>query len=1006
MLSPLALILLAVAAPAALGIAATILPTRAVAPRVITALLGPATSVAALLHLATIETPANAAVHTLSYAPAINLDLAFRADKLSLFFALLVAAIGALIVLYARGYFGPDQRDLKRFYPLLGFFASSMVGLVLADSFLAMFLFWELTSVSSFLLIGWHREDKTSVRLALQALVITGTGGMLLLAGLIALGVHTNTWSFSELAALQSLTPGPLLTAAFLLIFAGAAAKSAQWPLHFWLPGAMAAPTPVSAYLHSATMVKAGVYLFARLHPAFADLDLWTPVLVSFGATTMLLGAYVAFRATELKRIFAYTTVSQLGLLTTAYGLGGLTYKDDPNLVWPVTQILNHALYKAPLFIIAGAIMHNLHKKHLTQLNGLARTAPVLAFTALGAAWALAGLPFSLSFAAKEAFLEQIAHAAHDHPWFWAVATMAVATAIFNVAIFTRFARTFFAKPDPTSHDEAHDQEHHKDNPLWASCIWWPATLLVAFQFLGGIAPGTFERIFGSLETHPLVWDHIPGVLHAVTHPGPPLVMSAIAIALGLALGFSNLLKRPIADIHANLFPATIRTIESTGYHLFRTVQSGNLRTYLFVVLAALLVGLTWTIFADAERLLTFPDVGSFAWAPLEIQIAAVTLTALICGCALVLPIVRTRVVRVLILGICGFAVTGMYIVYAAPDLALTQIMFEIVSVILFMLALRLLPEELKFRVRQYVPARIVFSAATGIAIAWLMLHVGAAADQETIRAYNEYEAQKTLQLADAHTIPAADTPLADTQSDHHAPHVNAAPERLGGWFLQNSYTGTTPDTEGRGGGGFNVVNVILVDFRGYDTIGEITVLAITLMGVLALLGSVPAPRSVAEADGKLVLGPQPHLRSSLLRSAMKLLVPLILLFAAYVFFKGHNEPGGGFIAGLIASVGLAAYRMTAGNIALRTLVPIKPGISAAIGLAIALATGFAPLAVSLATNGAHGGPFLTSDNQYVGLPGGGTFHWTSVMLFDLGVFIVVVAAATGIVNRFEEELE
>jgi len=353
-------------------------------------------------------------VDPIALVPSVGMELSFITDGLSIFFGLLVSGIGCLIALYARAYFGKDDEEsLWRFYPLLGVFATAMMGVVLSDNIITLFAFWELTSVSSFLLIGWNRTDPKAVRLAMQAFLTTGLGGMALLGGLVLLATATvgsgdGSWSISAITAAMSsgtLANASLVPWAFGLIFIGAGAKSAQWPLHFWLPGAMAAPTPVSAYLHSATMVKAGVYLFGRLFPALHGVVWWAPVLIIIGAITMLLGGFLALRSSELKKIFAYTTVSQLGLLTCMYGLGSFEHHHESNLIWPVMQILNHALYKAPLFIIAGAIMHATGKKMLGDIKGLWYTHRILALIALLAAYALAGGPLTLSFTAKEAFL-------------------------------------------------------------------------------------------------------------------------------------------------------------------------------------------------------------------------------------------------------------------------------------------------------------------------------------------------------------------------------------------------------------------------------------------------------------------------------------------------------------------------------------------------------------------------------------------------------------------------
>ena len=999
----LTLALLAVFAPVVTGGATLLLPARWITARVGLALVGPLVAVAALL-----QHGVSAQVAGLAFAPTLGLELSFVADELGMFFGLLVSGIGCLIVLYARGYFGRDAASLRRFYPMLGLFTTAMMGIVLSDNLLGLFMFWELTSVSSFLLIGWNTRDRTSAKLAMQAFAVTGLGGLVMLAGLIALGVTGDVWSFSELNTAISQgalsIASPIALTAFALIFVGAMAKSAQWPLHFWLPGAMAAPTPVSAYLHSATMVKAGVYLLARLFPVMRELSWWTPALVFFGSMTMIVGGYMAIRSDALKKIFAYTTVSQLGLFVAAYGLGGLNYAPgghgeassgagDPNIIYPITQILNHALYKAPLFILAGAIAQRTGKKLLGQCQGLARTHVLLGVLVLLAAYAMAGLPLTLSFTAKEAFLYQVQHGAASHSAIWLVGAAAVFMALCNVAIFVRIAATLLGRPtDAPAQDRA-------EGGLWGAFIWLPAAVLVVWQFVGGVAPGVFERLVHPIETDTgNYWTHLPSLIDALTHPSMALGMSGLAIGLGLAVGFAPMWRTPRRDLHDHLFPGSLRGGERVGFSVFSALQRGDIRVYVAVSLGVLVGTMATTFWLDRGAMLALPDLPAIGDG--DYMLAGVLMTVLVCVSALMLPIVRSRIVRVLILGTCGFSVVGMYLLYQAPDLALTQLMFEIISVVLFLLALRLIPEP-SAQVRAYAKPRVIFATLVGVCVGWITLHAGAAADASAVDAWaqaqaaNEARAEAPSQAA-IQTVATGETAIADKASK--APFVQPDDTRLGGWMLRNSYAGTTENANGRGGGGNNVVNVILVDFRGYDTFGEITVLAIAMMGVLSLIAACPVPLGLPER------GPQPHLRSLMLRQAMKLLLPLSLLFAGYVFFKGHNEPGGGFIAGLIAAVGLAAFRMSDGGEALKRLLPIKPGLTAAIGIAIALATGVAPLLIDLFTG--HGGAFFASHNAYINLIGGGQFHWTSVLLFDLGVFIVVVAVAVGMINRFEEELD
>lgn len=957
------------------------------------------------------------------FAESMHMSMTFNPDALGLFFGLLVSGIGTLIVLYARGYFGPDRNDLYRFFPTLGLFATAMMGVVLADNMLAMLTFWELTSLSSFLLIGWDRDNPRAVKLAVQALATTGLGGLALLGGILLMGTATGEWALSGVIEVLSSERLPaqhagMIPWAFALLFLGGATKSAQWPFHYWLPGAMAAPTPVSAYLHSATMVKAGVYLFARLWPAMETFEFWGPTLAPVGAVTMLLGAYLALRSSELKKIFAYTTVSQLGLLTCMYGIsasgfvdlggghgGGHGVEAASNALWPVMQILNHALYKAPLFIIAGAIMHIAGRKELHQLKGLFREHFHLALICSLAAYALAGLPLTLSFTMKEAFLHQVHEATLASNWFWVIGVMTVLTAMCNVAIFVRIVTTFamrapaapearieddpHARADnPVTHDTGHDKPgpeddylYHQERGFWGAWIWLPAAIIVSFQYIGGLAPGWFGSFVGNVETNFGAWDHLPSFWHAIMNPGAPLAMSGVAIALGTALGLSRVWRRPIDDPHNELFPAVYVGLQRLGQTVFQVVQTGNFRHYVYAMIAALLIGLWATMGGDVG--LHKPVISTDLWhARFGLILAAVGLASLIVLTATMIPMVRSRIVRVLILGTCGFAVTGMYLLYQAPDLAMTQLMFEIISVLIFLLVLRMLPEEAPKRPRGGRLGRAIFGGLLGVTMGWLVLAIGGFVET--------------------------------------APDV----DRLGTWFEANSYHGpmvsppviengveVAPAEYARGGGGNNVVNVTLVDFRGYDTLGEITVLSIAAMGVFAILAVVPASRFKPMASQArsteyasrfdhrgVQYGRQILLSTPLLRTTMKLVLPLALLFAGYEFFKGHNEPGGGFIAGLVASVALAVFRMSFGPSVMRGFKPVTPTLCVAAGLLIALTTSATPML--------FGEQFLHSATGMIPRGDAAPYHWASAAFFDLGVFLVVVGVSLGIINRLLEELE
>ncbi|MCA9312175.1 MAG: DUF4040 domain-containing protein, partial [Phycisphaerales bacterium] len=572
------------------------------------------------------------------------------------------------------------------------------------------------------------------------------------------------------------------------------------------------------AYLHSATMVKAGVYLVARLFPILAAwLVYWGPTLVIFGAVTMLLGGYLAVRSAGLKKIFAYTTVSQLGLLVCMYGLGAFQasggehgHGEASTLIFPITQILNHALYKAPLFIIAGAIIHVVGRKELPQLRGLWTTHRTLAIVALAAGYALAGGPFTLSFTMKEAFLYQVVHAAETEVWLWIIGAMAVATAACNVTILVRMARVFFAPALPDSHEHLHDDyAHGHEHGFWGACIWWPAAAIVAWQFVGGFAPGLFGALVEPVETSVGSWGHLShgAVWAAVAHPGMPLVLSLIAIGTGIVVGFSPLFRTVQEDPHNAIFPAYFRGMQVFGHTVFSRFQSGSLRQYFLFVMGALVLGVASSAAMEPD-ILNFPDLVPFGSALLGLKIAGFLLTGLICATALMMPFTERRIVRVLMLSACGFSVTGMYLLYQAPDLALTQLMCEIIGVVLFLLVLRLLPEEPAKRERSDIPKlpRAVMASLVGVSVGWFVLQAGNTADHRNVDLARRQA--MTAEAESASVLPAA------AGVPHHGERVASAEyANLGDWFTVHSYEGTGA-TEGRGGGGSNIVNVILVDFR------------------------------------------------------------------------------------------------------------------------------------------------------------------------------------------------
>jgi len=958
-MEPVWQITLAILAPVACGLITLVLPRQDVLPRFIVALAGPLLTIGLLGQLVWQHGTGLGPVSQ-PWMPLAHLHLGYHPDQLGLFFAFLVASIGVMIVLYARGYFGPDADSLYRFYPSLMLFMTAMLGVVLSDNMMLMLLFWELTSISSFLLIGWERDDPAAVKKAMQAFITTGLGGLVMMGGLILLGVigqgvdPAYNWTFSGLLPLIDdglLTATPLLTTAFVLIFVGAAAKSAQYPFHYWLPGAMAAPTPVSAYLHSATMVKAGVYLVGRLWPLFAALlPLWPQLIIPLGAITMVYGAFIALQKSDLKQIFAYTTVSQLGLLMTMYGLAAYDYAKggghamntldallgplasasggdangwvqtvadtshgaappaetgghgahkaaEPNLIWDVTQILNHALYKAPLFILAGAIGH-VASRDLRELKGLfyqGTQARIMTVVLLLAAYGLAAGPLTLSFTAKEFFFYQIYHAwkVTHSPWFYPLFAAGIATGMFNVAIFIRLAKQLLGKP-PGSHatagvehdhhadhtpdeagepdgDHAHGHghhDHHHEGGFWGALIWIPGLIIVSFQYISGIIPGAYEFLFGWLEPSkfyfhagefPMTWD-------AFLHPGIPLYMSLAAMALGIGLGFAPILRGIWNDPHDVTYPAFYAgATKHVGPWLFNILQTGNARFYNALVMVTLMGLFAWCVYLNPS-LLDWPRV---TIEPVQDLFFGYLLAALLCFAALLMPVVRDRASRVLVLGIVGFSVTGVFYLYKAPDLALTQISIEIVSLIAFLLVLSLLPQRSPHD-KAWVPIRIFVALGVGFVMFWLTLT--SVAQPRPTMAWSGPDGHQPAYLGEfflRNSKYAVDTvgndPMALQQGvvnrgDAHATGFGVGDHKAHGKGHGDGYEphGSDKHTPAeaaepggdahahgeaaasvvlhKGGGGNNVVNVILVDFRGFDTLGEIAVLGLAALGVWTLL--------------------------------------------------------------------------------------------------------------------------------------------------------------------------
>ncbi len=694
----------------------------------------------------------------------LGISLAFRLDGLGLLFALLITGIGALVVIYASGYMAGHEHE-GRFYLLLLAFLSSMLGLVLANNLLTLFLFWELTSITSYLLIGFENQKAEARSAALQAFLVTGGGGLALLGGLILLGMAGGSYQISDLVnAGDSLSEHALFVPALLLILVGAFTKSAQFPFHFWLPNAMAAPTPVSAYLHSATMVKAGVYLLARLYPVFHESVYWQGAVTGVGLVTILVGAFLVLNSSDLKRILAYSTISSLGTMTMLFGIGS-----EEAAKAGIVFLLAHALYKGALFMIAGAIDHETGTRDVDRLGGLRAKMPLLTLFAGLAALSLAGLGPLLSFIGKELLFE--AALAMQGVWLVLVPAAVFSSAVSVALALILVLRPFFGQLKPTP-------VHPHDPPaaLWLG----PAVLSVL-----GLAMGLFPQAASTYLAQPAVQAVLnePVVVKLYLWHGlnTALGLSALAIALGALLYFGWDAWRKQAE---RLQPI-LRWGPEAGYSWSllllnwaaklqtRVLQNGYLRYYLLAIILA-------TISLAGSLLL---QQGGLHWPKdlTEIYFYEAALAVLIVIAALAAVRSRSRLGAIAAMGVVGYSIALIFLQFGAPDLAMTQFLIESITVVLFVFAFYHLPRFDPLgppgpRLIHAIVAVLVGALMTGLVLS--------------------------------------------------AVRVDLFPS-ISEYFIENSVS----LAHGR-----NIVNVILVDFRGIDTLGEITVLAVAAAGVYAIL--------------------------------------------------------------------------------------------------------------------------------------------------------------------------
>lgn len=709
---------------------------------------------------------ANGAVfrQSLEWAPSLGLRLAFALDGLSLLFALLITGIGALIAVYAGGYL-QGHALLGRFYLLLLMFMVSMLGVVLADNLLALFVFWELTSITSYLLIGFEHNQPEARASALQAFLVTGGGGLAMLGGLVLLGIAGGSYEISRLAESSFDIQANLLYApALVLIVIGAFTKSAQFPFHFWLPNAMAAPTPVSAYLHSATMVKAGVYLLARLHPVLSGTPLWENLVGIGGLLTMVIAAFLALNSTDLKRILAYSTVSSLGTMVFLLGLG-----TEEGAVAALVFLLAHALYKGALFMIAGAIDHETGTRDVIRLGGLRAAMPLLAGVAVLAAVSLSGMGPVLSFIGKELLFEA-ALAVPERWYFYAPAAVIAGAVSVTVALIVTLRPFFGARKDTP-------KKPHEPPPS----LWLGPALLAAAGLALGLAPWLAERYLTAPAAAAVLGE--PSGIHLALWHGitPALGMSAAALAVGV-LGYAawGLWRRGVKRLEWLLrwgpeaaYGWSLIILNWVAAWQTRILQNGYLRNYLLIIMLVTVLA-AGSILALGGGLVLPGSAGDFFF--YEVILAGIIIVA-----ALAAVRSRSRLGAIASLGVVGYSIALFYVLFGAPDLAMTQFLVESITVVLFVFAFYHLPQ---YEARSAPGIRLIH-AGVGILTGMLMTALVLSALQ-----------------------------------------VNVAPP-ISDYYLDSSL----PLGHGR-----NIVNVILVDFRGFDTLGEITVLAVAAAGVFSIL--------------------------------------------------------------------------------------------------------------------------------------------------------------------------
>ncbi|GAB3277615.1 Na+/H+ antiporter subunit A [Microbacterium lacusdiani] len=901
----------------------------------------------------------------------LGIEISMRMDTLGWVMALVVSGVGALVMIYCRWYFRGRSEGLGRFSSVLLAFAGAMYGLVLTDDIVMLVMFWEMTSILSYLLIGHYHLRATSRRAALQALLVTTLGGLVMLIGVVLLAVEADTTSLSTILA--EAPTGPVVNVALVLLLVGALSKSAIFPFHFWLPGAMAAPTPVSAYLHAAAMVKAGIYLLARLAPTFGDADPWRPVIVTLGVFTMLLGAFQALRESDLKRILAFGTVSQLGFISVVIGFG----TRDAALAG-LALLLGHALFKSALFLVVGVIDRQLSTRDIDELSGVGRQAPVMAVISFVAVASMAGLPPTLGFVAKEGALVAMLDAAGQGDGWGVVALIGmVAGSMLTVAYGGRFLwGAFWTK-------------HRRDGSTRPETAWPDPPIgflgvplvLATLGLAGGlVAPLLDDALAPYADTAAAIEPVAAHPAHlALWHGlGPALLLSAVtllggAIILWLvrATGF-DITGRILQFTAADVYYAITRSVDRASVAVTSLTQRGSLPIYVGTIFLVLVVGEAVALFAAPEwriALDAWQDPVQLAAAPLMIAAGVIAVRA------------RKRYTGVVLVAVTGLGMVLLFATHGAPDLALTQVLVEAVTLVAFALVLRRLPSRMGAHNGTSMPVlRAMLAASVGLTMAALVV-------------------------------------IATSARIHDPVSV--------GWA----------DLAYEIGHGKNVVNVALVDLRGWDTMGELSVLILAATGVASLVFVTDRADSLQRLTRRLpratrgaarrrplvettqgiqvqsagtrdrprawLIGGQrmsAESRSIVLEVVVRILFHTIIVVSIYLLFAGHNLPGGGFAGGLVAGMALVMRYVAGGRYELGVAAPTDAGHLLGAGMILAVGTAVAPLVFDLDP--------LTRAVWEAELPVIGHLEFVTSTIFDVGVYLVVIGLVLDVLRSLGAEVD